>query len=498
MQFYDDIGDLLRQPIMNKDTYKASHWTFEHPEFTSTYGYIEARKGGEFNEVMWFGNLYTLRYFLTQRWTPAFIDHAAVFLPLHGVPFDRKAAMVVWEKYDGRLPVRVSQLPEGIVVPQGTVLSTVESLDEECAGLAITIETLLLRCWLPTTLATRGMRWWRLIEEYLEISGTPGTAEFKVVDFSARGCRSTEDAGISGMAHLVNFKVTDNLMGILFGQHTYRTDEMLGYSIPATEHSVTTSWGRDREQAFFEHILEVHGQSINPLGGRYPVSVVIDTYDQDEAIKMWLTPADKGGCGLLEKLIASNMKLVLRPDSGDPIINVVHVLDLVESLVGSTNNAKGFRMLPDFVAVIQGDGINEDSLRRILQRVTYHKWSIDNLTFGSGGGLMMHEVERDTHRFAMKASEVIVGGVTSAIQKTVKTDPSKASKAGRFAVVRREVPHFPEPYIDFVTIAEADLLPGELNWLQPVFEHGELLEPAQTFEDVRVNAAYWRNQTRPA
>jgi nicotinamide phosphoribosyltransferase len=465
MQYFDTIGELLTQPILNADTYKKSHWTFEHPDFTSSYSYIEARKGGEFNEIMWFGNLYTLRWFLTQLWTPVFIDHAAKFLPAHGVPFDRDAAMIVWERYGGRLPVEIKALPEGLVVPQGTVLATVQSTDPDCAGLASTIETMLLRCWLPTTLATRGMRWWRLIEEYLAISGTENTAEFKIVDFSARGCRSTEDAGVSGMSHLVNFQVTDNLLGILFGQHTYHTDTML---------------------------LEVHGQTVNPLGGRYLVSVVIDTYDQDAAIKMWLTPAEKGGCGLLEKLKSSNMKLVLRPDSGDPVINVVHILDLAETLVGSTINDKGFRVLPDFVSVIQGDGINEESLRRILQRVTYHKWSVDNVNFGSGGGLMQHDIERDTHRFAMKASEVEIGGEVFAIRKEVKTDPSKASKAGRFAVVRRMHEHFPEPYETFMTIAEHDLEPVEKNWLETVFLNGELVNPP-SFEKVRERARHYRS-----
>lgn len=493
MEYIDDIGKLLTQPIMNADTYKKSHWKFQHPGLTSEYGYLEARKGGEFNEVMWFGNTYTLRYFLTQLWTPAFINHAAKFLPLHGVPFDRDTAMLVWERYGGKLPMRVRQLPEGVVVPQGTVLATVESLDPDCAGLCITVETLLMRCWMPTTIATRGMRWWRLIEQYLAETGTEGTAEFKVVDFSARGCRTTEDAAVSGMAHLVNFQVTDNLMGILFGQHTYRTEEMLGYSIPASEHSVTTSWGKDNEQAFFEHIIEQFGQEVNPLGGRYPVSVVIDTYSQDDAIDMWLTPKHKGGCGLREKLEASNMSVVLRPDSGDPIINVVHCLDLIGSHTGWTMNDKGYRVLPDFVRLIQGDGINEESLRRILQRVAYRKWSVDNLVFGSGGGLMMHEVERDTHRFALKASEVTIDGNVFAIRKEVATDPSKRSKAGRFAVVRRMVDHFPEPYETFVTISPEELQPGEKDWLQTSFENGELVNPP-TFEDVRLRARFWRMQ----
>jgi nicotinamide phosphoribosyltransferase len=329
------------------------------------------------------------------------------------------------------------------------------------------------------------MRWHRLIERYLKETGTPELADFMMVDFGARGAASTEAAAIGGMAHLVNFQVTDNLMGIRFAKHAYQWSGMPGFSIPATEHSVTTSWGKENERAFFEHILEVHGDKPNPAGGRYPVSVVIDTYDQDAAIRQWLTPEADGG--LLDRLKASNMRLVLRPDSGDPIINVIHVLDLCRELVGYDNNTKGCKVLPDYVRVIQGDGINEDTLRRILQRAAYLRWSVDNLVFGSGGGLLVHEAERDTHRFAMKTSEVVIGGTTREVRKEVLTDPTKRSKAGRFAVV------LPKFATNLQTIAERDLDTGEQNFLQVVFEDGALIAP-MTWPDVREVAANWRSR----
>lgn len=486
MDFINDLGTLLSQPILNADTYKATHWTFEHPDFENSYGYIEARKGGEFTFVQFFGLQYVLRYYLTQRVTLEMIDEAEAELMAHGIPFNRP----LWERivtvHDGYLPVRIRALPEGVVVAQGTVLVTVESTDPECAGIAAYIETLLLRgVHYTTTIATRSMRWHRLIETYLVESGTPALADWLMVDFGARGAHSTESAALGGMAHLVNFLVTDNLMGIRFAKHAYRYEGMPGFSIPATEHSVTTSWGKENEKAFFEHILDTHGRKAMPDGSRYPVSVVIDTYDQDAAIKMWLTPESEGG--LLDRLVASNMRLVIRPDSGDPIINVVHVLDLIGRLVGFTSNDKHYRVLPDFVRVIQGDGINEDSLRRILQRVTYHRWSVDNLVFGSGGGLLVHEAERDTHRFAMKTSEVIIGGQTREVRKEVATDPTKRSKAGRFAVV------LPKLSAELQTISERDLDEGETNWLRVVYEDGELTAPVR-WEQVRDTAATWRSR----
>ncbi len=487
--FITTIGALLTQPVLNKDTYKGTHWTFEHPEFTSEYAYIEARKGGDFAEVQWFGFQYTLLYYICQQVTMPHVDEAEAELHAHGIPFNRKAWERVVKKHNGYLPIIIKALPEGVIVPQGTVLATVESTDPRLAGLAAEVETILLRgAWFPTTIATRSMRWWRLINRYLEVSGDPGTSEFKMVDFGARGVSSTETAGIAGMAHLVNHQVTDNLLGIRFAKHAYRDYGMPGFSIPATEHSVTTSWGRDGEEAFFRNILKVHGDvpSRAPGDPRKPVSVVIDTYDQDAAIRKWLTPANEGG--LLDDLKASDMQVVLRPDSGDPIINVVHCLDLIGSLVGFECNDKGYRILPDYVRLIQGDGINEESLRRILQRVVYHGWSIDNLVFGSGGGLLVHEVERDTHRFAMKASEVIVGGETRAISKQPKTDPSKASKAGRFSVVLRDG--------QWLTIPQEALQEGETDFLFTRFENGKMVN-IQTFNDVREMARAWRSRPSP-
>lgn len=476
MTFITDLGRLLTQPILNADTYKATHWTFEHPDFESSYSYIEARKGGAFNEVMFFGLQYALRFYLTQQVTVAMIDEAEAELTAHGVPFNRAEWEHIVAAHNGYLPIRIKALPEGFVVPHGTVLVTIESLDPKCAGLAAYVETLVQRAvWFPSTIATRSMRWLRLIERYLEDTGSPELAPFKMVDFGARGVSSTESAGLGGMAHLVNFMVTDNLMGIRFARHAYETDEMPGFSIPATEHSVTTSWGRENELAFFEHILEVHGGKPGIGGvGRYPVSVVIDTYDQDEALKMWGGP-------LKERLLASNMQLVARPDSGDPIINVIHCLQLLADHFGYTHNEKGHKVLPDAVRLIQGDGINEETLRRILQRMAYLRWSVDNVVFGSGGGLLAADITRDTHRFAQKTSEVVIGGRVRETQKVVKTDPTKASKAGRFAVV------YPKFSDKVQTIAERDLDTGEQDLLQVVFETGVLINP-QTFSQVRETA----------
>lgn len=482
------LDELLGQPILNADTYKATHWTFEHPDFENSYGYIEARRGGEFSYVQFLGLQYALRVFMTQRVTMEMIDEAEQELTMHGVPFNRAAWERVVSEHYGFIPVRIWALPEGVIVDQGNVLVTIESTDPELPGMAAYVETMLLRAvWYPTTIATRSLRWWKLLDKaYKETGDVP--ADFALVDFGARGAHSTEAAALAGMAHLVNFQVTDNLMGIRFAKHVYPTGDpafMPGYSIPATEHSVTTSWGKDNEKAFFEHILEVYGNRPGIGGvGRYPVSVVIDTYDQDNAIRTWLTPESKGG--LLDKLIDSNMRVVLRPDSGDPVTNVLHCLDLITSLVGGKQNDKGYWVLPDFVRLIQGDGINEDTLAEIVQAVRDAGWSLDNMVFGSGGGLLVHKAERDTHRFAMKTSQVTIGGLISDVAKQPKTDLSKASKAGRFAVV------FDEGTQKLKTIKQSEAK-AETDWLELVYDRG-LIYSKRGWDKVRAASKHFRDR----
>jgi nicotinamide phosphoribosyltransferase len=252
-------------------------------------------------------------------------------------------------------------------------------------------------------------------------------------------------------------------------------DGMPGFSIPATEHSVTTSWGRENELEFFRNILKVHGQTVNPLGGRSLVSVVIDTYDQDEAIRKWLTPASEGG--LLDDLKASNMCVVLRPDSGDPIINVVHCLELI--------GARRRR--------IQRQGLRgparlcADDPRRRHQRghAAAHPPAlplsplVDRQPRVRLGRRPARPRCRARHP-PLRHEDLrgLIGGEVRDVQKLVATDPTKASKAGRFAVVR------PKMSAKLQTIAESDLDTGEHNYLQTVFEDGELVNPV-TFEQVR-------------
>jgi len=381
------LDHLLTNTILNTDSYKLGHYTFEEEGTTGDYAYIEARKGGEFVEVTFFGLQYFILYYMTKPITMETIDDAEMQITSHGLPFNRKGWELILTRHNGYLPVRIKALPEGTIVPHGCVQVVIERTDEELSWVARHVETALLRAdWFGSTIAARSARWQAKLLPFLERTGSPETIAWKIVDFGARGSEVTESAAVAGAAHLIATQVTDNQMGIRLARLAYPGNDVGGYfmpafSIPATEHSVTTAWTAPREYDFFKNIIAVHGPKPRQAdGSRNLVSVVIDTYDQDQAVALWLSPASETIVaeysdpitgedvtvevnGLLDSLIASNMAVVLRPDSGDPRINVPHLLNLIESYVGSTTNAKGFKVLPDFVRIIQGDSIDNRNRR---------------------------------------------------------------------------------------------------------------------------------------
>lgn len=440
--------------ILNTDTYKATHFLFEPENTTKNYAYVEARPTKEFDFVQFFGLQYFIKEYLLKPITQEMIDEAEAQLLPHVGFFNREGWEYILEVHNGYIPVAISALPEGLRVPHGVPQAIIESTDDNCAWVAAYIETAILRSiWYPTAVATRSRRWLDIVAAASETSGALAPASMKVVDFGARGVQSTESAALGGAAHLINFEVTDNQLGIQMLRKYYGAD-MPGYSIPATEHSVTTSWTEAGETDFFRAILKRFGQG---EGERQLVSVVIDSYDQDEAMRIW-------GEDLKEELVESNMTLVARPDSGDPIENPIYVIKKLMDYFGYTIDQGGKRLLPEYVRVIQGDGINEQSLKRLCYLLGYYGLSMDNLNFGSGGGLLQADLTRDTHRYAQKSSHVIVDGEKRDIQKLT---PGKESKAGRLAVVW-------EDKGEFVCIPEGDLN-GRVNMLQPVYRDGKLL-----------------------
>ena len=443
--------------LLRTDSYKFTHWKQYPPKTTRIYSYLESR-GGMFPNTVFFGLQYYLKhYFEGPRFTPADIAHADEFCLQHFGRdlFNRQGWTRLYDKHHGLLPVRIKAVPEGTVVPLQNVLVTIENTDPEFPWLTNYLETLLLKVWFPTTVATLSREIKRIIGGFLERTGDPSLLPFKLHDFGYRGVSSEESAAIGGAAHLVNFKGTDTVAGIVLLQDYYQAKSMPGFSIPASEHSTITAWGKEHELDAYRNMLQAYPTGL--------VACVSDSYDIYNACeKLW-------GEMLKPDVVHRNGTLIIRPDSGDPVTVLTRVFDILGEKFGSETNSKGYRVLSPCVRVIQGDGVNMFTIQNMLYQLSkFYGWSADNLAFGMGGALLQ-QLNRDTLKFAFKCSAAEINGKWQPVYKDPVTDPGKNSKHGRMALVESEPGRFHS--IENVQGAEFE----NQDCLVPIFENGKIL-----------------------
>lgn len=460
---------LLDNPILNTDSYKASHWLQYPPGTDAMFSYVESR-GGEYDRTVFFGLQMLLRTRLSHPVTHAMVDQARDFFAAHGEPFNEAGWRRLVDRHGGRLPVRIRAVPEGSVVPVGHALMTIECEAPGLFWLASYLETALLRIWYPITVATQSWHMRRVMRRFVEQScDTLDALSFMLHDFGARGVSSAESAAIGGAAHLVSFRGSDTVQGVL-AANLYYDEPMAAWSVPAAEHSTITAWGRDGEHDAFRNML---ARFARPGA---VVSVVSDSYDLFAALDAWGGP-------LKQAVIDSGAVLVIRPDSGDPMRIVPYAIDTLARHFGTRCNTRGYKVL-NHVKVLQGDGVDAASIERLLAALIADGYAADNVVFGIGGALLQR-VHRDTQRFALKCSAIRVDGAWREVYKDPLTDASKRSKRGRLSLLRRD----DASAYETVALGDEGLAPraGWHEALHTVFEDGRLLG-TQRFAEVRARA----------
>lgn len=467
------MSRLSFNPILATDSYKLSH-AFSYPaNVTGMFSYIEARTGGR-HVIVPFGLQMFIEKFLTEKVTMEHIDEAEAFAAAHGEPFNRKGWEKVVRTYGGYLPVRVRAVPEGTPVPSGNALVTIECTDKDLFWLSSYLETALQRgFWYPTTIASMDYDIKREIKRFYEISGADlGLLPFALHDFGARGVTCAEQAEVGGAAHLVNFMGSDTIEGVRAANFYYRSP-MAAFSVPATEHSVQCSFSLCDDKgggdlAYLRHQITRLGKP----GGI--VSIVIDGYDVIRAAKLLCTE-------LKDLIIQSGAKVVFRPDSGDMMEIVPKILRIQEEAFGTTLTSKGYKKI-NHVGIIQGDGVDHMAIKTLLGNILAMGYSADNVIFGSGGALLQ-KVNRDSFRFAQKASSVFVHGEWVAIAKNPITDPSKTSKKGRLSLAKSLMTG------EFCTYDIDKGLDTEfVDVMQTVYDHGQVMNKT-TLDEVRARAS---------
>ena len=361
---------------------------------------------------------------------------------------------------------------------------TIESLDENCAWLTNFLETLLLQVWYPITVATLSREVRKVVTNAFKNSTDYDNnlinflIDYVLNDFGFRGVSSVESAGIGGLGHLVNFRGSDNIMASKYIIENYNTLTVFGQSIPATEHSIMTLRGEEGELELMKRVLTLYPTGI--------VACVSDSYNIFRACKHYWG-------GELKDLILSRPsepgnQLVIRPDSGHVLNTLKEVFDILFEAFGYTVNSKGYKVLPPQVRVIQGDGVNLDSIIDIYALLEKEKISPENLALGMGGKLLQAGIDRDTQNFATKACFAILDGEEVNVQKNptemdengVITRSFKKSKSGKLKLVKTET--------GYTTLTSNDVgFETAKDELVEVFNTG-VITTEWTFEEIRERA----------
>jgi len=413
---------MTKSLLWNTDGYKPSHIFQYPPDMVGYYGYMEARSSKVFEEHVVFGlQIAILREIVDKVPTVREILEAATKFKKIGASFNTEAWLKLVQKYPNHFPIEIQALPEGTVIPVGTPYMILKSTDPEFAWLPGYLESIFVRNWYPSTVATLSYHVKKMLREYMIRDGSDmSTLPFKLHDFGGRGVSSYESGAIGGAAHLLNFMGSDTFVASEVIEDIYLEDSSnFIRTIAAAEHSTITSWGRENEIQAYRNMLQKFPNSI--------FAVVIDSYDVfNAAEKIW-------GEELKTEVLNSNSWVVLRPDSGEPVVVLQKLLNILSTKFGYTTNSKGFKKINN-VSIIQGDGVNYDSIRSILEMLHLEGFSVDNICFGMGGALLQ-KVDRDTLGFALKMSSITrSGGVAHPVYKDPVTDIGKKSKFGELTV----------------------------------------------------------------
>lgn len=418
--------------VADTDSYKLSHMPQYVKDADMMVSYFEAR-GGNRDKVLNYGaQLLSKEYFLqrlTTKQVKNMIEWAKTHMNGNMVDDLEIALLAVVNELDGKMPIRIRNAKEGLMIPIRNVILTIETTipDKRFFSLVSFFETKIVRIWKTMTVGTTTYYVRQAILKALEKSADDPQAEinFKFHDFGSRAVAGIEDAAFSGSAHLVNSMGTDTIVAIMAVEFAYGL-KMAGYSIPASEHSTTNTHGPDGEINLVTQMFDAYAKP----GAIF--ATVIDSYNALNFIRN-ITPLFK------ERLIKSGATWVLRPDSGDAIKTPIKIVQELEKIFGCTINSKGYKVLNN-VRVIQGDGIVPEDITMILNELMVMGYSASNIAFGMGGGLLQR-VNRDTHKFALKCSAVRVNGVWQDVYKDpavydenwheVNVKSFKASKRGR-------------------------------------------------------------------
>jgi nicotinamide phosphoribosyltransferase len=329
----------------------------------------------------------------------------------------------------GYLPIHVKIIEEGTLVPMRVPVLTIYNTHPDFYWITNYLETIISNLlWKPMTSATIAYTYRKLLTKWQEKTDKENSwfIDWQGHDFSMRGLDSVDAVISSGLGHLTSFMGTDSLPTIYGARKYYAAEGPVGGSVPATEHSVMCAGSKESEVETFRRLLQTYPKGI--------LSVVSDTWD------LWKVCTEHV-VTLKEEILSRDGKLVIRPDSGNPVeiicgLDEVRmnaeglvpespatkgVIELLWDIFGGTINDQGYKVLDPHIGAIYGDSITLDRANEICSRLEAKGFASTNIVLGIGSFTYQFNT-RDTFGFAMKATYVEVKGVGQEIFKDPITD----------------------------------------------------------------------------
>lgn len=486
-------------PLSLVDSYKVHHYPMYPDGMSLLYSNLTPRKSRipGINKVVVFGIQRLAKEYLIGKFNNDFFNR-----PLKEVIDEYKFVVdidcshieALWNlQY---LPIEIKALPEGTKCPIGVPLLTIKNTHKDFGWLVNYLETLIsCQLWQPITSATIANSYKELLTKYaIETTGNSDGVQWQGHDFSMRGMSSVESATLSGMGHLLSFTGTDTIPAIYAIKEFYnvKDGELIGASVPATEHSVMCMGQKESEIETFRRLIKLYPTGI--------LSVVSDTWDLWKVLTEYLPV-------LKEEILSRDGKLVIRPDSGDPVdiicghkefmvedgkyyslnnrfmkdfpIKEDHipackgVIELLWDVFGGTVNEKGYKVLDSHIGAIYGDSITLDRAEQICERLKAKGFASTNIVLGIGSYTYQYNT-RDTFGFAMKATygEIGIGDSTECreiFKDPITDDGTKKSAKGLLSVMRN-------PDGDIVLFDQQDWFGEQLGLLETVFLNGKIVK----------------------
>jgi nicotinamide phosphoribosyltransferase len=475
-------------PMLLLDGYKLDHRR-QYPKGTKrVYSNLTPRSSrveGQ-KETVFFGLQYFLQKYMTEDMQQYFFNvNRDIIEPKYQRRIDGYlgpnsiGTKHICELHElGYIPLEFRALPEGTLTPLRVPMLTLENTHEDFAWLVNYIETLMSNIlWMPCTSATTAHRFRQLLNKYAaKTGGDKNFIQWQGHDFSMRGMPGVEAAILSGAGHLLSFTGTDTVPALDLVDDYYPGDNgVVGGSCAATEHSVMCAGGEMGELETLDRLFDLYMSGI--------VSIVSDTWDLWRLITYYL-PQRK------ERIMCRDGKVVIRPDSGDPVKILCGnndspvgspehkgVVELLWDIFGGKVNQQGYKELDPHIGAIYGDAINHERAEQICLKLQAKGFASTNVVLGIGS-YSYQFVTRDTYGFAIKATWAKVGEEErNLFKKPVTDNGDKFSAMGRLAVSK-------DVSGRLLLINDASRVMEEASFLEPVWKNSKFIR-RQSFADIR-------------